>query len=88
MRGRANFTPTRKADPQKPNHQQTEGSQFAGLHRVRDRRAGPGVLPRMSELRYREALNVALREELRRDERVVLLGEDIGVFGGAFELLS
>jgi pyruvate dehydrogenase E1 component beta subunit len=40
----------------------------------------------MSELRYREALNTALREELRRDERVVLLGEDIGVFGGAFKV--
>jgi pyruvate dehydrogenase E1 component beta subunit len=40
----------------------------------------------VSELRYREALNAALREELRRDERVVLLGEDIGVFGGAFKV--
>ncbi len=40
----------------------------------------------MIELRYREALNAALREELRRDERVVLLGEDIGVFGGAFKV--
>jgi pyruvate dehydrogenase E1 component beta subunit len=40
----------------------------------------------MTELRYREALNTALREELRRDERVVLLGEDIGVFGGAFKV--
>jgi pyruvate dehydrogenase E1 component beta subunit len=40
----------------------------------------------MSELRYREALNAALREELKRDERVVLLGEDIGVFGGAFKV--
>ncbi len=40
----------------------------------------------MTELRYREALNLALREELRRDERVVLLGEDIGVFGGAFKV--
>jgi len=40
----------------------------------------------MSELRYREALNTALREELERDERVVLLGEDIGVFGGAFKV--
>jgi pyruvate dehydrogenase E1 component subunit beta len=37
-------------------------------------------------LRYREALNEALREELRRDERVVLMGEDIGVFGGAFKV--
>ncbi len=40
----------------------------------------------MSELRYREALNAALAEELERDERVVLLGEDIGVFGGAFKV--
>jgi pyruvate dehydrogenase E1 component beta subunit len=40
----------------------------------------------MSELRYREALNAALAEELRRDERVVLMGEDIGVFGGAFKV--
>jgi pyruvate dehydrogenase E1 component beta subunit len=37
-------------------------------------------------MRYREALGAALREELRRDERVVLLGEDIGVFGGAFKV--
>jgi pyruvate/2-oxoglutarate/acetoin dehydrogenase E1 component len=40
----------------------------------------------MPELRYREALNQALREELQRDERVVLMGEDIGVFGGAFKV--
>src|SRR5438309_11512998 len=29
-----------------------------------------------------EALREALREEMRRDERVILLGEDIGVEGG------
>ena len=40
----------------------------------------------MSVVRYREALNQALREELRRDERVLLLGEDIGVFNGAFKV--
>ncbi len=40
----------------------------------------------MAELRYREALNAALREELRLDERVMLMGEDIGVFGGAFKV--
>jgi pyruvate dehydrogenase E1 component beta subunit len=40
----------------------------------------------MSEVRYRDALNAALREELRRDERVLLMGEDIGVFGGAFKV--
>ncbi|HTZ87618.1 MAG TPA: alpha-ketoacid dehydrogenase subunit beta [Solirubrobacteraceae bacterium] len=40
----------------------------------------------MAELRYREALRDALREELRRDERVFVMGEDIGVFGGAFKV--
>jgi pyruvate dehydrogenase E1 component beta subunit len=40
----------------------------------------------MALLRYREALGAALREEMRRDERVFLMGEDIGVFGGAFKV--
>ena len=40
----------------------------------------------MAEMRYREALNAALREEIARDERVLLMGEDIGVFGGAFKV--
>jgi len=42
----------------------------------------------MSELRYRDALGAALREELHRDERVLLMGEDIGVFGGAFKVTA
>src|SRR5580658_10730878 len=40
----------------------------------------------MTTMRYREALGAALREEMLRDERVVLMGEDIGVFGGAFKV--
>jgi pyruvate dehydrogenase E1 component beta subunit len=40
----------------------------------------------MAQMRYREALGQALREEMRRDERVLLMGEDIGVFGGAFKV--
>jgi pyruvate dehydrogenase E1 component subunit beta len=40
----------------------------------------------MAEMRYREALNAALREELERDERVLIMGEDIGVFNGAFKV--
>ena len=39
-------------------------------------------------MRYRDALNAALREELARDERVLLMGEDIGVFGGAFKVTA
>ena len=36
------------------------------------------------EITYKQAIQEALREEMRRDERVFLLGEDIGVYGGAF----
>src|SRR3954454_20658135 len=40
----------------------------------------------MPTMRYREALNQALREEMEADENVFLLGEDIGVFQGAFKV--
>jgi pyruvate/2-oxoglutarate/acetoin dehydrogenase E1 component len=36
------------------------------------------------ELSYQEAIRESLREEMVRDERVFLLGEDIGKHGGAF----
>lgn len=36
------------------------------------------------EVTYLEAVTQALRDALREDDRVFLLGEDIGVFGGAF----
>ncbi len=42
----------------------------------------------MAEMRYRDALRSALCEELARDERVILMGEDIGVFGGAFKVTA
>lgn len=38
----------------------------------------------MRELTYRDALREALVEEMLRDESVFLLGEDIGVYGGAY----
>jgi pyruvate dehydrogenase E1 component beta subunit len=36
----------------------------------------------------REALTLALREELRRDDRVFLLGEEIGVFEGSYKVTA
>jgi pyruvate dehydrogenase E1 component subunit beta len=36
----------------------------------------------MPVITYREALKSAMAEEMERDERVVLIGEDIGVYGG------
>jgi pyruvate dehydrogenase E1 component beta subunit len=38
----------------------------------------------MREITYTEAIREALQQEMRRDERVFLIGEDIGVYGGAF----
>ena len=39
----------------------------------------------MPETTYLEAIREALLEEMERDPAVVLLGEDIGVYGGAFQ---
>jgi pyruvate dehydrogenase E1 component beta subunit len=36
------------------------------------------------KITYREALKEAIREALQKDERVFLLGEDVGRYGGAF----
>jgi len=38
----------------------------------------------MREITYRQALNEALVEEMERDERVFLMGEDVGPYGGAY----
>ena len=40
----------------------------------------------MATVRMREALNQALREEMERDENVLIMGEDVGVFQGAFKV--
>jgi pyruvate dehydrogenase E1 component beta subunit len=40
----------------------------------------------MRELTYREAIGEALREEMRRDERVFILGEDVAEAGGSFKV--
>lgn len=38
------------------------------------------------EATYLEAISQALDEEMTRDERVFLIGEDIGTYGGAFKI--
>jgi pyruvate/2-oxoglutarate/acetoin dehydrogenase E1 component len=42
----------------------------------------------MSEMTYLEAISDGLRTEMRRDESVFCLGEDIGAFGGAFKVTA
>src|SRR5689334_21783475 len=40
----------------------------------------------MAELTYLQAISEALRGEMRRDKRVFVIGEDVGVYGGAFKV--
>jgi pyruvate dehydrogenase E1 component beta subunit len=40
----------------------------------------------MSEITYREALNQALREEMKRDPNVFLMGEEVGFYQGAYKI--
>ena len=42
----------------------------------------------MPTMRYREALNQALREEMEADQNVFIMGEDVGVFQGAFKVTA
>lgn len=42
----------------------------------------------MAELTYRDALRSTLMEEMDRDRRVVLIGEDIGVYQGTFRVTA
>ena len=73
----ARRTPTRRRRGQR-------GCRRGRGRRRRRRRAGRRRL--MPIMRYREALNQALREEMEDDENVFLMGEDIGVFQGAFKV--
>src|SRR5712671_1771969 len=40
----------------------------------------------MAEVTYLEALRQGMWEEMERDERVFILGEDVGIYGGAFKV--
>src|SRR2546430_14540918 len=40
----------------------------------------------MADVTYLEALRQGLWEEMERDDRVFILGEDVGIYGGAFKV--
>lgn len=42
----------------------------------------------MAAITYLEAIRQGMFEEMRKDERVVMLGEDIGKYGGAFKVTA
>ena len=43
-------------------------------------------LTNMAVITYRDALNQALREEMQRDDRVFLMGEEVAVYQGAYKV--
>jgi pyruvate dehydrogenase E1 component beta subunit len=40
----------------------------------------------MPVITYRDALGAAIREEMQRDDRVFLMGEEVGVYNGAYKV--
>jgi pyruvate dehydrogenase E1 component beta subunit len=40
----------------------------------------------MAIITYRDALNQALREEMQRDDRVFIMGEEVGIYQGAYKV--
>jgi pyruvate dehydrogenase E1 component beta subunit len=46
------------------------------------------ALAAVEVMTYREALRLALREELARDERVFVMGEEVGVFEGSYKVTA
>ena len=38
----------------------------------------------MSQITYREALRIALQESMREDSTIIVMGEDVGLYGGAY----
>ncbi|MCW2923232.1 MAG: putative Pyruvate dehydrogenase component, subunit beta [Thermoleophilia bacterium] len=40
----------------------------------------------MATMTYLQAISEGLKEEMRRDERVFIIGQDVGVYGGAFKV--
>lgn len=59
----------------------------AGEAAVEVGKAGEAASRRATEtMTYREALRLALREEMQRDERVFLMGEEVGLFEGAYKV--
>jgi pyruvate/2-oxoglutarate/acetoin dehydrogenase E1 component len=46
--------------------------------------AGTSAAPAVTRMTYRDAVRAALREALQKDERVILMGEDVGRYGGSY----
>ena len=75
--------PTRRRPPTACSTRATRTSARRRRRRLVRLRGGRGLMPAMT---YLQAISDGLRKEMRDDERVLVMGEDIGVFGGAFKV--
>ena len=82
---RALETPdARRRDGHRPPVRRRAGAARGRQRAVeRLRQEGGRLMPTMT---YLQAISDAMREEMRSDERVFVMGEDIGTFGGAFKV--
>ena len=90
-RGRGRDAERRQEDPER--RAETSGRVAPAFPRLGDRRclrdagrprhSAPQV---MAEKTYLQAISDGLRQEMQRDKRVFVIGEDVGVYGGAFKV--
>src|SRR5213592_4041762 len=74
--------------PRTSTRRTTSERRLDGAHQRAEASAAPapGAGTLMAELTYLQAISDGLRTEMRRDKRVFLIGEDVGVYGGAFKV--
>jgi 2-oxoisovalerate dehydrogenase E1 component len=69
-----------------PHTQQTETGSAEGPNTDGTQAVAQPFRAAASERRYVDAISDGLREAMRRDERVILLGQDIAEYGGVFKI--
>src|SRR5205085_3983034 len=86
-RGRARRRGTRRARCRSGGRDRRSDALRRAEPGPRSRRADhPRAHRLMATLTYRDALNQALREEMQRDPNVFLMGEEVGVYQGAYKV--
>jgi 2-oxoisovalerate dehydrogenase E1 component len=74
-------------DPDSTPERELADVYAARLRPATDAPAHPeGASVRVTERRYVDAISDGLREAMRRDDRVILLGQDIAEYGGVFKI--
>lgn len=64
----------------------TREKELASVYAMAPAPAGPAPGAKTRELRYIDAITEALQTAMRRDPRVILMGQDIAEYGGAFKV--